>query len=108
MSLSPEQRRKLIAEANRRGIDVDKLLAAAEKRTAQKPDKPGPVIPKADQSTEETADEPGNLFMYLLPFVTVTLAARLANEPLTPALLLGAVLVVVGVWFGALARGKTS
>ena len=39
----------------------------------------------------------------LLPFVTVTLAARLANEPLTPALLLGAVLVVVGVWFGALA-----
>ena len=44
----------------------------------------------------------------LLPFVTVTLAARLANEPLTPALLLGAVLVVVGVWFGALARGKTS
>jgi drug/metabolite transporter (DMT)-like permease len=45
--------------------------------------------------------------LVLFPFVTVFVAARLLGEPLTAALLLGAVLVVIGVWFGVLAgQGK--
>jgi drug/metabolite transporter (DMT)-like permease len=41
--------------------------------------------------------------LVLDPFVTVLAAAWLLGEPLTAGLLLGAVLVVIGVWFGALA-----
>ena len=39
----------------------------------------------------------------LMPFVTVVVAALLADEIVTPLFLLGGVLVVLGVWVGALA-----
>lgn len=45
--------------------------------------------------------------MVLIPFVTVTLSAWLDQEPITPALVLGGLLVVIGVYVGAL-RGKWS
>jgi drug/metabolite transporter (DMT)-like permease len=38
----------------------------------------------------------------LLPFVTVALSAWLTGEQLTPSLVLGGVLVLAGVWVGAL------
>jgi drug/metabolite transporter (DMT)-like permease len=41
--------------------------------------------------------------MLLMPLVTITLAAILANEAITPAFLLGGGLVVVGVYVGAFA-----
>jgi drug/metabolite transporter (DMT)-like permease len=39
----------------------------------------------------------------LFPVVTMVLGARLADEPLTARGILGAVVVMSGVWFGALA-----
>jgi drug/metabolite transporter (DMT)-like permease len=42
----------------------------------------------------------------LFPFVTVTLGWLLADEPLTAGLVVGAVLVLVGVWIGALSRDR--
>jgi drug/metabolite transporter (DMT)-like permease len=42
----------------------------------------------------------------LFPFVTVTLGWLLADEPLTFGLIAGAMLVLLGVWVGALSRGK--
>lgn len=42
----------------------------------------------------------------LLPFTTVLLAAWLLNEQITPALLIGGGLVLVGVWVGALAHAR--
>jgi drug/metabolite transporter (DMT)-like permease len=42
----------------------------------------------------------------LFPFVTVTLGWLLADEPLTAGLIVGAVLVLVGVWVGALSRDR--
>jgi drug/metabolite transporter (DMT)-like permease len=42
----------------------------------------------------------------LFPFVTVTLGWLLADEPLTFGLIAGAALVLLGVWVGALSRGK--
>jgi drug/metabolite transporter (DMT)-like permease len=50
-----------------------------------------------------TASATSYLFV-LFPFVTVVIAAWLLDEPLTAALLAGAVLVAVGVWVGALSR----
>lgn len=44
----------------------------------------------------------------LIPFVTVTLSAWLDDEPLGPGLLLGGVLVLSGVYLGALRRSTTS
>jgi len=41
--------------------------------------------------------------MLLMPLVTITLAAILANEAITPAFLLGGGLVLVGVYVGAFA-----
>ncbi len=38
----------------------------------------------------------------LLPFVTLTASALIDHEPLTPVLLVGAVLVIAGTWYGAL------
>jgi drug/metabolite transporter (DMT)-like permease len=40
--------------------------------------------------------------MVLIPFVTVVLSAWLDREPLTPGLLVGGLLVVAGVYVGAL------
>jgi drug/metabolite transporter (DMT)-like permease len=42
----------------------------------------------------------------LFPFVTVTLGWLLAGEPLTTGLIAGAVLVLLGVWVGALAKER--
>jgi len=61
--LSQDQRAKLTAEAERRGIDADKLIAAAEKRLS------GDV--KADKKPVAPSAEPKPLYMYHLPFVTV-------------------------------------
>lgn len=44
-------------------------------------------------------------YMFVLfPVVTMVLAALLINEPVTVPAALGAILVMAGVWFGALAR----
>jgi drug/metabolite transporter (DMT)-like permease len=40
----------------------------------------------------------------LLPFVTVILGALLAGETVTPSFIFGSVLVVLGVWVGAIVR----
>jgi hypothetical protein len=61
MPLTNEQRSALTAEANRRGIDPGKLIAAAEQSTSG---------PGTDVQTGEPAEKP-KLYMYLLPFVTV-------------------------------------
>ena len=66
MPLSSEQKRALIAEANRRGIDAGKLIAAAEANASGQA--PSQTAPGADATQ---TGEPGDLFMYLLPFVTV-------------------------------------
>lgn len=65
MSLSNEQRMKLEAAARRRGIDPKKLIAAAERG--------GDDVEstKAGIESESTTKEKANLYMYLLPFVTV-------------------------------------
>ena len=43
----------------------------------------------------------------LFPFVTVILATQFADETITLAFIGGGVLVLLGVWFGALRQGKT-
>lgn len=63
MPLSDEQRAKLEAEAERRGIDPAKLIAAAEKSTQTQA-----TPSKAEIASDEA---PPNLYMYHLPFVTV-------------------------------------
>jgi drug/metabolite transporter (DMT)-like permease len=45
--------------------------------------------------------------MVLIPFVTVVLSAWLDQEPITPALVLGGLLILVGVYVGALRGGWT-
>jgi drug/metabolite transporter (DMT)-like permease len=52
-----------------------------------------------------TATATSYLFL-LFPLVAGVLGAVLADEPLTPALILGGAIVVVGVWIGALAPDK--
>jgi drug/metabolite transporter (DMT)-like permease len=42
--------------------------------------------------------------MVLIPIVTVALSAWLDQEPITTALIAGGLLVIVGVYFGALRR----
>ena len=42
----------------------------------------------------------------LMPLVTVTVAAALTGEPLTPALALGGAVTLAGVWLGALSRPR--
>ena len=42
----------------------------------------------------------------LFPFVTVLVAAWLAEEQVTTALLVGGVLVLLGVWLGAIAAAS--
>lgn len=75
MPLSPEQRAKLEAEAKRRGIKPADLIAAAEaemgKREKSQPPSKGDVPTGGDKNSDTSTDEPGSLFMYLLPFVTV-------------------------------------
>lgn len=61
MALTTEQRARLTAEAQRRGIDPAALIAAAESAPAG-PVPGTPPVPGAEKP---------NLFMYLLPFVTV-------------------------------------
>lgn len=64
MPLTNEQRALLTEEAKKRGLDPDKLIAAAERGSEGSTGKPA-----------TTAGVPGkekpNLYMYLLPFVTV-------------------------------------
>lgn len=67
MPLSPEQKDALTAEAKKRGIDPDKLIAAAEEHLANPP---ASGEQKAAASTGGTPDQP-KLFQYHLPFVTV-------------------------------------
>ncbi len=73
MPLSAEQRAKLEAEAKRRGIDPDALIAAAESEIETRGKQtPAENSGGADGGAPAAAtDEPGSLFMYLLPFVTV-------------------------------------
>ena len=63
MPLSDAQKTRLAAEAQKRGLDPAKLIAAAEK-AAQAP------ATKADAAAS-TVEAPPNLYMYHLPFVTV-------------------------------------
>jgi drug/metabolite transporter (DMT)-like permease len=46
--------------------------------------------------------------MVVIPFVTIMLSARLDQEPITGGLLLGGVLVLGGVYLGALRNKRTS
>lgn len=81
MRLSDAQRQLLIEEAKKRGFDPDELIAAAEEELAAG-DAEDPKPPRADnqgksEGTSKAASAPAdakakpNLFMYLLPFVTV-------------------------------------
>lgn len=45
--------------------------------------------------------------MLLVPFVTVAVSAWLLREPITAGLVIGGVLIIAGVYFGALHRGLT-
>lgn len=45
-------------------------------------------------------------YMFVLPVVTLALAAWLADEPVTTHGVVGAALVMVGVWFGALSSKR--
>jgi len=65
MPLSESQRAKLTAEAARRGVDPDKLIAAAERAVDGAP----PTSDKAPSGKPAKTDRP--LYMYHLPFVTV-------------------------------------
>jgi len=65
MPLSESQRAKLTAEAARRGIDPDKLIAAAEKAVEGKPG----ADDRVPSGKPAKTDRP--LYMYHLPFVTV-------------------------------------
>ena len=67
MPISNDQRSRLAAAAQERGLDPAKLIAEAERQAAGQPDAPGDK-PKGDAPT--SAEKP-KLFMYLLPFVTV-------------------------------------
>ena len=62
MPLTDEQRAALAAEAEKRGIDPAKLIAAADKSGQT------PVTGKDAVSTDEA---PPNLYIYPLPFLTV-------------------------------------
>lgn len=65
MPLSDEQKTKLAAEAQKRGLDPAKLIAAADK-AAQAP------ATKSKVDAAASADlPPPNLYLYHLPFVTV-------------------------------------
>lgn len=63
MALSEEQKARLRTEAGKRGIDPDKLIAAAEAE-------PSDDSSSGSRSPAPTGEQP-KLFMYLLPFVTV-------------------------------------
>lgn len=65
--LSEKQKELLRAEADKRGIDPDKLIAAAEREAGRSQDS---TAPKAANVSAERA-EPPKLFQYHLPFVTV-------------------------------------
>jgi hypothetical protein len=65
MPLSEDQKSRLTQEAQRRGIDPAKLIAAAERGPS---DSTGAQAGKGEPSVG--AEKP-NLYMYLLPFVTV-------------------------------------
>jgi hypothetical protein len=65
MPLTSQQRAALTAKAKEAGVDPDKLIAEAEAMQS------GPPAGKSGKPASELTDEPGNLFMYLLPFVTV-------------------------------------
>ena len=75
MPLSAEQRAKLEAEAKRCGIKPADLIAAAEteiaKREKSPTDTPADGNTEDDDESDDGTGEPGSLFMYLLPFVTV-------------------------------------
>ncbi len=72
MPLSQEQKDHLTAEAEKRGLDPAKLIAAAEDHLAQavesQPKDSGGA--KAAKESGATPDQP-KLFQYHLPFVTV-------------------------------------
>lgn len=65
MQLTSDQRARLEIEAERRGIDADELIRAAESVASGSASSPASKPSKAAKST----DAP--LYMYHLPFVTV-------------------------------------
>jgi hypothetical protein len=68
MPLSDEQRQRLETAAKERGLDPQKLIAAAEARAGE------PVTDTTDPRAGKTAAPPATdkpLYMYHLPFVTV-------------------------------------
>jgi len=65
--LTPDQRDRLKAEAEKRGIDPNALIAEAEKMSD---DEPAETKPVKDGGASSSTEQP-KLFMYLLPFVTV-------------------------------------
>ena len=66
MPLSPEQRSAVEAEAKKRNVDPDKLIAAVEGEIGG-----GNPNAPAENGQPATEAEKPKLFMYLLPFVTV-------------------------------------
>lgn len=66
MPLTEQQRAALQAEAKKRGVDPNKLIAEAEGVVAERDGKQ----PKGEP-TAPGAGEPPKLFMYHLPFVRV-------------------------------------
>lgn len=80
MPISDQQRKRLEVIATEKGLDLDELIAEAEKmlasRTAPagvKPagDKPPPASTPASATSTSAAPEQPKLFQYHLPFVTV-------------------------------------
>ena len=64
MPVTDEQRAALIAEAEKRGIDPAKLIAAADKSRQSTSESGKSKSPPTDEA-------PPNLYMYHLPFLTV-------------------------------------
>lgn len=70
MPLTSKQRAALEAKAKEAGVDAAELIAEAESLSAPSKDDSGEGDTKTD-AAEPTSKEKPNLFMYLLPFVTV-------------------------------------
>lgn len=66
MPLTDKQRAALEAKAKERGVDAAELIAAAESLSAGERETPSPKTPGVAAQGEKP-----NLYMYLLPFVTV-------------------------------------
>lgn len=84
MPLSEDQRKRLIARARAEGIDPDELMTAAEQELDSAPAGHQPPSDDGGDPDAASSDEPGNLFMYLLPFVTVGEVRRVWLKLKTP------------------------